>query len=115
MTKANICFFGAVLIASYLATTGPAVAIDPVHTNSDNVAIEGYDTVAYFTRGEPVRGDPAYTHDWQGARWQFSSADHRDRFAGTPDKYAPRYGGFCSGAMAFGWKFRADPEAWKII
>jgi hypothetical protein len=105
----------ALVIALALAGSAPATAFDPVNTDSNNVAIEGYDTVAYFTEGEPVRGDPAYEHEWQGARWQFSSAGHRDLFAGAPDRYAPRYGGFCSGAMADGRKFRADPEAWKII
>lgn len=105
----------AALVVAAFAAAGPAVAGEAVYTDSDNVAIEGYDTVAYFTRGEPVRGSPDYEYDWQGARWLFSSARNRDMFAETPDRYAPRYGGFCSGAMALGWKFRADPEAWKII
>jgi hypothetical protein len=93
----------------------PAAAFEPVSTDGGNVAIEGYDAVAYFTEGEPVRGSPDYEHEWQGARWQFSNAEHRDLFAGAPDRYAPRYGGFCSGAMAAGRTFRADPEAWRII
>ena len=105
------------LMAAGLTMTfsASALARAPINSDDGGVTIKGYDAVAYFTEGAPVRGDPAHEHEWQGARWQFSSAEHRDLFAAEPDRYAPRYGGFCSGAMALGWKFRADPKAWKII
>jgi YHS domain-containing protein len=92
-----------------------AVADEAVNTTADNVAILGYDPVAYFTEARAVKGDPEIAYDWQGARWQFATPEHRARFAENPEKYAPRYGGFCSSAMAVGRKAPIDPEAWVII
>ena len=113
MTKiprvAALAFLLSVVIA------GPVAAFEPVSTDEDKIAIEGYDAVAYFTEREAMRGNPDHEYEWQGALWRFASALHRDLFASAPDRYAPRYGGFCSGAMAAGRTFRADPEAWRII
>jgi hypothetical protein len=102
-------FAGALLVAL------PALAGELVNKGGDDVAIKGYDPVAYFTEGKPVPGKAQFEHEWQDARWRFSSADHRELFASAPDKYAPRYGGFCAGAMALGWKAPIDPEAWVIV
>ena len=90
-------------------------AAESVNKNAGNVAILGYDTVAYFTRAQPVEGSPRFEHAWQDATWRFSSAEHRDLFAVDPKRYAPRYGGFCAGAMARGFKRPIDPKAWVII
>ena len=111
-------------ILAFVAVAGLAVALavalsidtdDRVNMNRGGVAIRGYDTVAYFTEGRPVKGRAEFEHVWHDARWHFASAEHRDRFAADPVRYAPRYGGFCAGAMVRGRKARVDPEAWVII
>jgi len=86
-----------------------------INKGADDVAILGYDPVAYFTEGRPVKGSSDFEHVWQNTRWQFSKPEHRDLFAADPDHYAPRYGGFCSGAMALGWIAPIDPQAWVIV
>jgi hypothetical protein len=86
-----------------------------VNKDPSNIAIKGYDPVAYFTENRPVKGKPEFEYPWQGARWLFSSASNRDLFAGDPKRYAPQYGGFCAGAMAAGRVASVDPEAWKIV
>lgn len=95
----------------------PAFAGDRqlVNKNSDNIAIEGYDTVAYFTKGRPVEGKSEFEHVWQDAHWRFSNASHRDMFAADPERFAPRYGGFCAMSMARGLVYKVDPEAWVIV
>jgi YHS domain-containing protein len=65
-----------------------------VNAGSGGVAIKGYDTVAYFTAGKPVKGDEQFAYEWNGAKWLFSSTKHRDLFAADPEKYAPQYGGY---------------------
>lgn len=76
---------------------------------------KGYDVVAYFTDGKPVRGSADFTHAYGGVTWQFASAAHRDLFAKSPAKYAPQYGGFCSWGVAAGKLFDVDPESgWTI-
>lgn len=91
-----------------------AAAAEPVFTDG-GFAIRGYDPVAYFTDGRPVRGDRRFRHDWQGATWLFASAEHRDAFAGDPARYAPAYGGFCAFAVSEGKTAPIDPTAWRIV
>lgn len=78
------------------------------------VAVSGYDTVAYFTDGKPVKGDKKFTYSWNGADWQFASAEHRDLFAANPEKYAPQYGGYCAYAVSQNYTASADPTSWRI-
>ena len=111
----NLILAAALFLASITALVPAAQADEAINTTADNVAILGYDAVAYFTESQPRQGDPQFEHVWQDANWRFASAEHRDLFAADPRRYAPRYGGFCAGAMALGWKAPIDPEAWTII
>lgn len=65
-----------------------------INTTWGKVAIKGYDTVAYFTMGEPVKGKKDFETTWKGAKWRFATAEHRDLFTADPEKYAPQYGGY---------------------
>ena len=71
-----------------------AVAKAPINTDDKGVTIKGYDTVAYFTKGMPVKGKDAFSFEWKGATWLFSSKEHMELFVKNPEKYAPRYGGY---------------------
>ncbi len=48
-----------IVVVFYLLTLSPALAIEPINKTSDGVAIKGYDPVAYFTDGKPVKGNRA--------------------------------------------------------
>lgn len=92
----------------------PAFAAKPVNTNLAGAAVEGTDVVAYFTQGKPVKGSTEFTYEWNGAMWQFASAEHRALFAQDPETYAPQYGGYCAYAVAQGATAGIDPTAWTI-
>lgn len=81
----------------------------------DGIAIRGADPVAYFTAGEYTPGAAEFTHDWEGATWQFASAENRDLFAANPEDYAPQYGGFCAYAVSQGGTAPIEPTSWKIV
>jgi hypothetical protein len=81
----------------------------------DGVAVRGTDVVAYFTEGRARPGRAEFEHAWQGARWRFATAAHRDAFAADPARYAPAYGGFCAFAVSEGYTAPIDPEAWRIV
>jgi hypothetical protein len=87
----------------------------PARTEVPKIAIQGYDTVAYFTEGRPLKGSEEYEAEWLGARWRFASAQHRDMFIANPERYAPRYGGYCAASMAYGNRKAPSPETWKIV
>lgn len=81
-----------------------------------DVAIKGYDPVAYFTDEKAIEGSPAYSHRWLGAVWHFTSARNRDLFIANPGKYAPQYGGYCADGVSLGTvTTNIDPQAWRII
>ena len=80
-----------------------------------NVAIEGYDAVAYFRQNKPVKGDSAFQYEWQGANWHFSSAENKALFVADPDKYAPQYGGYCAYAVSQNTTAGIDPSQFTIV
>ena len=93
---------GSVFAVLLVAST--AVADEKINKDTEGVAILGYDTVAYFTDGRPVKGSPDFEYVWQDARWRFASAEHRTLFVSSPDRYAPQFGGFCTGGIGLdGW------------
>ncbi len=89
-------------------------AVNAVNATEQGIAIRGYDSVAYFTDGKPMPGLPEHTVEWRGARWQFASAEHRDLFAGEPERYAPQFGGYCAWAAANDYVYVADPDVWYV-
>jgi YHS domain-containing protein len=103
------------LTAATAAIVWAQTKANPVNQNRKSVAIEGYDPVAYFTDGKPMKGKAQLTHLWDGATWQFASAAHRDLFAQAPEQYAPRYGGYCAYAVSEGYTAKIDPQAWKVV
>jgi len=86
----------------------------PIYSDASG-AIRGYDPVAYFTQGRPVKGSKDFTHRWKGAEWRFASAENRARFAAAPEKYAPQYGGYCAFGVAGGYAVKIEPDAWSVV
>ena len=106
--------FGA-LFALTLSVAGTAAADEINATFFGNNAIEGYDTVAYFTEGRPVEGSDAFESEWKGATWRFASAENKALFDADPEKYAPQYGGYCAYAVAQNTTASIEPEQWRIV
>ena len=123
MTTKEWTFPGTVAMALVVAVTagllilsGPARAGGVINsTFLGGTAIEGHDPVAYFTEGKPVEGSSAHTYQWKGATWKFASRENHDSFAASPQKFAPRYGGYCAWAVAQGSTASIDPEAWRVV
>lgn len=115
--RKEIASAAAVGAAAILFFAQPAPAEEFVNTGYfGDVAIKGYDPVAYFTDNQAVEGSPKFSHTWLGAIWYFASADHRDLFIKDPAKYAPQYGGYCADGVSFGTvTTNVDPKAWRII
>ncbi len=103
------------VMAALAGAAGTASAIDPVFSTYLGGAVRGYDPVAYFTDGKPVKGKRAHRLKWKGATWSFASAKNKELFETAPEKYAPRYGGYCAWAVSRGYTASIDPEAWTIV
>ena len=85
-----------------------------IYTLSD-LAVSGYDPVAYFTDGKPVEGSRDYSFAWNGATWRFASPANLDQFKADPAKYALQFGGYCAWAVSQGYTASADLQAWRIV
>ncbi len=86
--------FITIFLSSFMLTFLCSAQTAPVNTTADGVAIKGYDTVAYFTLGRPVKGSQDLQYEWRNAKWFFTNQKHLELFKGDPGKYAPQYGGY---------------------
>ena len=103
-TALQITAFAAILLAAnrpLLAETAP-------------LALKGYDPVAYFTDAKPTPGREQFELLWDGQRYRFASAQHREMFKTSPDRYAPQFGGLCAMNLSNGVKRESDPHNWVI-
>jgi len=79
------------------------------------VAANGYDVVAYFTEGKPVKGKVQYASHYNNVQWLFSSKQHRIMFEQDQQQYVPQYGGYCAYGMSKGFVVDTDPNAFTIL
>ena len=86
-----------------------------VSTSAENVAIKGFDTVAYFAENNAVQGNSQYEFVWKGAKWLFANAENLEKFKANPEQFAPQFGGYCSYAVSKGYTADGDPNAWKVV
>jgi YHS domain-containing protein len=85
-----------------------------VFSSRTDTAINGYDTVAYFTSNKAVKGLDNLSTDWKGAKWKFSTAANLELFKANPEKYAPQYGGYCAFGVSQGYLVKVDPEQFTV-
>ena len=107
--------------AATLLVYGPARAEPPINTLKTGIlggrtdtAINGYDPVAYFTVGKPVKGLDTLAYEWMGAKWKFSSQANLDLFKANPEKYAPQYGGYCAYGVVQDALVKVEPEQFTV-
>ncbi len=98
-----------------LIGTNRDTAAGRINKSADNVAIRGFDTVAYFDESAPVEGKPELAFVWNGAKWLFSNRENLEKFKADPAAFAPQFGGHCSWAASQGYTADGDPTAWKVV
>ena len=106
------------LITMVMLLVSPYVfAADEIYTGFfSSKALDGYDTVAYFTSGKPVEGSKQFSAEYKSADWYFSSEKNLTLFVNNPEKYAPQYGGYCAWAVSAKSDFApGDPNQWTIV
>ncbi len=114
MGKPALLLFVAFLSAT---TFGQTAAKRRAEFNLEkNIAIQGYDPVAYFTQNKAVKGKSAIAATYEGITYYFAAQVDKDLFLKDPSQYEPQYGGWCSYAMGTtGEKVEIDPETFKIV
>ena len=87
----------------------------PAVNSADGIGLKGYDPVAYFVNGKPLKGLDQYSLPWKGVTYRFASAQNLESFKATPEKYLPQYGGYCAYAMSLNRIADIDPSRWAIV
>ena len=106
---------GALIASTAVFAAAPInILKNSVFGGSTDTAINGYDTVAYFTLSKPVKGLDSLVTEWMGAKWKFSSQAHLDLFKAAPEKYAPQYGGYCAFGVSRGYLVKVEPDQFTV-
>jgi YHS domain-containing protein len=105
-----ICLLS-LFVGSAALADSPIAAVNTEH----GLAVKGYDPVSYFTTGKPTPGLAQFSTIYKGATYRFSSAENRDRFIATPEKFVPQYGGYCAYAVSLNKIADIEPDEWAIV
>ena len=118
-------FLYAAALAALLAGCAPFVTQSPGHGLSpvnavseggdEHLLLFGYDVVAYFTDGKPVKGDPAIKTVYKDVTFRFANAEHKAMFDKSPDRYIPQFGGYCTNGIAYAIPWGGDADRFRII
>lgn len=103
---------------STIVEPSPVRAIEhyDLEKKKDNLAIEGYDPVAYFKEGggKATKGKKSISTTYKQVTYTFASEENRKLFVANPAKYEPAYGGWCAWAMTSGDKTEIDPKTFIV-
>jgi len=77
------------------------------------LAVQGYDVVSYFN-ATPKEGSKSIQSSVSGVHYYFSSQKNKSLFDKNPNRYIPKYGGWCAYAMSRGDEVGINPEAYLI-
>ena len=108
--------FVAAALAAFVSV-GAAQAADEffIADAEKNIAINGYDPVAYHKAGAPTKGKADFKVEHNDVVWKFSSAENMAAFEADPAKFAPAYGGWCTVGASKGKKVPTQPHLFKIV
>ena len=103
------------IVIGTVAAAARAASQPAVNVSRGQLALRGYDAVAYFTDGRPIQGAASFEYRWNSAVWRFATGANRDAFAKDPARYSPEFGGYCAYAVSRGYTADGDPNAWRIV
>jgi YHS domain-containing protein len=120
LRRLGLPLLAAVLLAgcNTMLAQNPSSPMRPVNAVRDGddsrLVLRGYDVVAYGTLGRAVPGQPQFSASYEGATYQFSSAEHQAAFQREPARYQPAYHGFDATGIVYAIPEPADPTVWRV-
>ncbi|MCF8237784.1 MAG: tat pathway signal sequence domain protein [Saprospiraceae bacterium] len=108
------CLFSMIITIQSLGAQ--TVPVQEYNLGKGNLALDGYDPVAYFLDGKALKGSPSFVASYRGVVYRFRNQAHKEAFLKGAEQYLPQYGGWCAFAMGkTGEKVEVDPETYKIV
>lgn len=120
MNTTGTLIAAATLVGVFSATPA-AFAVDEYNVSKgttiegQGVAFRANDVVALVTGLGIVPGQARLTHVHDGVAYYFASEETKKQFAADPEKYMPRYGGYCAFGVAKGKKLDGSPRYADIV
>lgn len=78
------------------------------------VALQGYDPVAYFMHRQAIKGDSTAQVTSGGKTYYFGMADHIELFKANPEQYLPQFDGLCAMCLVNGQRIAGDPTQFVV-
>ncbi|RKZ00470.1 MAG: hypothetical protein DRQ13_00390 [Ignavibacteriae bacterium] len=96
--------------------TSMVLSINAQDTKNDNTKVEvgSYCPVAYLAMQKNVEGDPQYSSTYEGKTYYLANADAKKMFDAEPEKYLPKYDGYCATAVSMGKLMESDPQLFSV-
>lgn len=83
--------------------------------DDDALMLRGNDPVAYFTQGQPTRGNPAIKAAHDGVTYRFASEANKATFVANPQRFVPQYAGFCASGAPYALKANIGADTFAIV
>jgi YHS domain-containing protein len=77
-------------------------------------ALGGFSPVAYQTRNKAIMGHKSVMTLYRGNVYWFPTASERDTFLENPEKYLPKYDGYCAEGVGRDKRYPADPQTFAV-
>jgi YHS domain-containing protein len=114
-----ILFIALTLNGCAMVAQNPGGKYSPVNAvaadGAPHLMLKGHDVVAYFTLGRHALGRADFASRYADVDFHFASAEHKALFDANPEKYLPRFGGYCANGIAYGIPWGGDADTWLII
>ena len=98
------------------ATLLAGCAVNNVKRDTDtaDLMLDGHDPVSYFNAPAPLRGSDARQFQYAHGTYRFASDANLAAFRAAPERYAPRYGGFCAKGLGYAIRSGGDPTVFEV-
>lgn len=83
-------------------------------SKKENVEIGGSCPVAYLMMEKDMKGDAKFASKYDGKTYYLANADAKKMFDAEPNKYLPKYDGYCATGFSMGKKIESDHQYFSV-
>ncbi len=100
----------------FLLNMAPLLAqSNSYNTDESTIVLDGYSPVSYIEYGKARIGNRAFKANYDGVTYFFVNSEEKKLFQSKPQKYIPQYGGWCAYAVSLGYKYRPNPDSFRVV
>jgi YHS domain-containing protein len=78
-------------------------------------SMSGYSLTAYQLDNKAVKGDPKFSRVYRGLVYHFATEEAAVAFDKTPERFIPKYDGFCAEGVSKGKRFPPDLNIFSVV